>query len=194
MINEAAVTGQRRLQTGARRRRHGSDSVSSLLKPPPGQSRTLAAWQADQRRLRRDRWPSLALFLAIFAGFPLFGRSSDLVDWLLALGLGFGTWLLIDAGGRRDAIWVGRDWLCRGLAWGNKWVRTDQLVHLEWAIDGCISMRDRDGRKLVVKPDELQRNPRVHRIFVEAVERSVDSGLVVGGPLREELGLGSDDG
>jgi hypothetical protein len=90
-------------------------------------------------------------------------------------------------GGRR--IWAGKDWLCVTSALGNKWVRTDELVGIRWVIDGHISMRDREGRKLIVKPTDLRENPELLRVVAAAVQRSVEHGLVLAELLREQLGL-----
>jgi hypothetical protein len=90
---------------------------------------------------------------------------------------------------RRPRLWVGKDWLCTSMAWGKRWVRTDQLAMLKWVIDGHISMRDRQGRKLIVRPADLRQNPEVFSVVVAAVQRSVDNGLVLGELLRKELGL-----
>jgi hypothetical protein len=72
---------------------------------------------------------------------------------------------------------------------GNKWVRTDELVGIRWVIDGHISMRDRQGRKLIVKPSDLRDNPELLRVAAAAIRISVDRGLVLGELLREQLGL-----
>jgi hypothetical protein len=90
-------------------------------------------------------------------------------------------------GGRR--IWAGKDWLCVAATLGNRWVRTDELVGIRWVIDGHISMRDRQGRKLIVKPSDLRDNPELLRVVAAAIRRSVDRGLVLGELLREQLGL-----
>ena len=90
---------------------------------------------------------------------------------------------------RRARLWVGKDWLCTSMAWGKRWVRTDQLAMLKWVIDGHISMRDRQGRKLIVRPADLRQNPEVLNVVVAAVQRSVEHGLVLGELLRKELGL-----
>src|SRR6266540_3950646 len=90
---------------------------------------------------------------------PPSGQSPTLVAWR-------------PKGGRR--IWAGKDWLCVTSALGNKWVRTDELVGIRWVIDGHISMRDREGRKLIVKPSDLRENPELLRVVAAAVQRSVE--------------------
>src|SRR6266508_3485460 len=103
---------------------------------------------------------------------PPSGQSPTLVAWR-------------PKGGRR--IWAGKDWLCVTSALGNKWVRTDELVGIRWVIDGHISMRDREGRKLIVKPSDLRENPELLRVVAAAVQRSVEHGLVLAELLREQL-------
>jgi hypothetical protein len=90
---------------------------------------------------------------------------------------------------RRPRLWVGKDWLCTSMAWGKRWVRTDQLALLKWVIDGHISMRDKQDRKLIVRPADLRQNPEVLSIVVAAIQRSMEHGLVLGELLRKELGL-----
>ncbi len=87
-------------------------------------------------------------------------------------------------------MWAGKEWLAVASTLGYKWVRTDELVAIRWVIDGHISMRDRQGRKLIVRPVDLQERPEFLEIVAAAVRRSVDHGLFVGEMLREQLGLG----
>jgi hypothetical protein len=90
-------------------------------------------------------------------------------------------------------MWAGKEWLAVASALGQKWVRTDELVTIRWVIDGHISMRDRQGRKLIIRPADLQESPELLEIVAAAVRRSVDHGLFVGEMLREQLGLGEDE-
>jgi hypothetical protein len=72
-------------------------------------------------------------------------------------------------------------------------VRTDELATVRWVIDGHIAMRDRQGRKLIVRPAELRESPELLEVVVAGVRRSVAHGLFVGELLREQLGLGEDE-
>ena len=87
-------------------------------------------------------------------------------------------------------MWAGKEWLAVTSTLGHKWVRTDELVTIRWVIDGHISMRDRQGRKLIVRPADLRESPELLEVVAAAVRRSVDHGLFVGEMLREQLGLG----
>ncbi len=90
-------------------------------------------------------------------------------------------------GGRR--IWAGKNWLAVASTLGHKWVRTDELVAVRWVIDGHIAMRDRQGRKLIVKPADLIESPELLGVVTAAVRRSVAHGLFLGEMLREQFGL-----
>lgn len=168
--------------------RHQGGGGEKVPPPPPMQSPTLAAWRVSPQVIRRDRWPALAILLVLFGLFPLFG-SSELVDWVVALGLAVIVWLLTGRAQRRKGVSVGRDWLCVSGTWGRGWVATDRLTELKWKRGGYFSMRDQDGRGLVIDPRELRGDDDVFRVFVSAVRRSIAGGLTVDPVLREELGV-----
>lgn len=127
--------------------------------------------------------------LLLWFGLVAALRQTDAIGWALFIGGAIVTWLVALRARHRQRLWVGHDWLRTSMAWGDRWVRTDQLTELKLDWHGDFTMRDRDGRKVLVQAEALRSEPEVSRIFTAAVRRSLAHGLRPDREARRELGL-----
>jgi hypothetical protein len=160
--------------------------LQPFLPPPaPGLSPTIFGRQM----LVGEKWRSRALVLALFNGMTLLGlvlaldSNSNIGQrtagiFVGAMFLAMSIFSIRTA--ERDRLRAGRDWLSNR---AGEYVRLDMLNRVRVFQHSAglheVSFVDDDGREVQLDVNILQRNPRLRRIVLEAIDDNERRGRTV---------------
>jgi predicted exporter len=138
----------------------------------------LPATQVSALAGPRERRPATALIVGIvfatLAGWMMWRG----LEWIVSLGIFAIAYGIVIAAVFSENLSAGDGWLARGGA--KRYVRTDELIVLEMrtAISGTrIRMRDRDGRTIAVRLEDLTIDPLLWSLVRAGVSASLAAGL-----------------
>ncbi len=146
--------------------------MSALPPAPPGLPATLAS----AREIPVDQRVGTALLAAVvFVALGVFSVWRGL-QWPWAVAVWGITYALVVSSSFAASVNAGKGWLRSGKAY----VRTDQLdgLHVRVSMTGTrIWMRDREGRRLVVRLSELTADSSLWELVRSGVRTSLAAGL-----------------